>query len=151
MTGRVVVLLAVLLSCGRLVESEAPAGIFLPTHSIRGSTLLALGEGRLEVKDGCIWIVTTAGTRLLPIWPPGTRARLVAGRIEVIDSAGKGLVREGDNLRSVGGETVTSDNAHLAMRTVEPPMCRPDAFWLVGQVSSAGRASASPVQDVDAD
>jgi hypothetical protein len=145
MMVRVVLLVIVALSgCSSLSESGVP-GLFFPRHSVRGGPMLgALIEGRLEVKDGCIWIVAQAGTRYLAIWPPGSNVRSVAGRIEITDGAGQVIAAEGETVKGSGGETVTRENARSVMGQTEPAGCRTEKFWVVAQLARGVPASATP-------
>lgn len=128
------------LSCGQSADSGA-AGIFFPRHSVSGPMPAALVEGHLEVRDGCVWIVDTQGTRLLAIWPSGWHVRAVDGRIQVVSADGRITISDGDRVKGGGGQTVTADNAHRFMGQTEPAACRTGAFWLVAQLV---RVPASP-------
>jgi hypothetical protein len=107
-----------------------------------GSTPLALAEGRLEVKDGCLWLVTTVGTRILPIWPGGYGLRGAVGALSVTDSGGRVVAAEGESVRIGGGEYRVADARRLMGRE-EPAVCGGSGFWLVGSITTApaGRSS----------
>ena len=138
------------LACGQSVDSGV-TGVFFPRHSVRGPTPAALIEGRLDVKDGCLWIVDASGTRYLAIWPSGWRVTSVGGRIHVVNAEGRLIVADGDSVAGGGGETVTADNAHRLMGQTEPAACRTNSFWLVGQLGPGSPASPAPIPSLDAE
>lgn len=106
-----------------------------------GPTPLALTEGRLEVKDGCLWLVKTAGPKVLPIWPGGYGLRGSVGSLQVTDSAGHVVAVEGQYVRLGGGEYPVADARRLMGRD-EPAACADNGFWLVGAITaSVGRSS----------
>lgn len=78
----------------------------------------------------CVFVVQQDGTRVLPIWPSGFRLSRGAGGFEVLDASGGVLAREGDAVRSVGGETVTEKYAHDLIGGDPPPQCRPAVYWV---------------------
>jgi hypothetical protein len=141
-TVRALVFLIVLVlpACRGLDDPGAAVGVFYPRHFLSGPHTLAPLEGRLEVKDGCLWVVKPDGMRFLPIWPGGYGLRRADGRLQVTDSAGRVVGAEGETLTLVGGQYPTND-ARKIMGREEPRACRA-GFWLVGSVTAgAGRSS----------
>ena len=108
-----------------------------------GSTPLAVTDGRLEVKDGCLWLVRTIGTRILPIWPGGYGLRGTVGSLKVTDSAGRVIAGEEQTVRMGGGEYAVADARRL-MGQEEPAACGGSGFWLVGSVIARAERSSIP-------
>ena len=136
----IVLIVSVLPACRGLDDPGASVGIFFPRYGLMGSTPLALFEGRLQAKDGCLWLVRTVGTKILPIWPGGYGARGTVGSLQVTDSGGQVVATEGQSLRVSGGEYPAAD-ARKIMGREEPAACGGSGFWLVGAVIAAGRSS----------
>jgi hypothetical protein len=130
----VLVAVFVLSACRGLDDPGAAVGVFFPRHGLSGPHTLAPLEGRLEVKDGCLWLVRPDGMRFLPIWPGRYGVRRSDGSLHVTDSAGRVVASEGGTVILVGGQYAT-DDARRVMGREEPPACRAD-FWLVGQVTA---------------
>jgi hypothetical protein len=133
----------VLPACRGLDDPGASIGVFFPRYGSMGSTPAALTEGRLEVKDGCLWLVRTVGTKILPIWPGGYGVRGMVGTLEVTDSAGHVVATEGQSVRMGGGEYPVADARRLMGRE-EPAACGGSGFWLVGAVTASLRRSSTP-------
>ena len=135
MTVRALVCLIVLLltACRGLDDPGASVGIFFPRHGLSGPYTLAQLEGRLEVKDGCLWLVQPDGMRYLPIWPGRYGLRGTVGALRVSDSAGQVVAAEGQTVTLAGGQYSAAD-ARRVMGRDEPAACR-GGFWLVGSVS----------------
>ena len=127
------VFLVVLPACRGLDDPGASTGVFFPRYGSMGPTLLALTEGRLEVNDGCLWLVRTAGLKVLPIWPGGYGLRGTVGSLQVTDSAGHVVATEGQHLRLGGGEYPVADARRLMGRD-EPTACGGNGFWLVAPI-----------------
>jgi hypothetical protein len=121
-------------------------GVFFPRHGNSGPGPGALLEGRLETRGGCIWIVGSGGDRVLPIWPPRFGLRVTEGRLTILDASGGVVAREGDLVRSTGGETVTEQNAYELIGREPPESCRAKIYWTTGDIRSLGpaRPTASP-------
>jgi hypothetical protein len=136
------VVVLVLASCRGLDDPGAGLGVFFPRYGSMGPTLLALSEGRLEAKGGCLWLVSIVGTKMLPIWPGGYGLRGSVGSLQVTDSAGVVVAAEGQSVRVVGGEYPVADARRLMGRE-EPAACGGNGFWLVGSItgSSVPRSS----------
>jgi hypothetical protein len=130
-------------ACRGLDDPGASIGVFFPRYGSMGPTPLALSEGRLQVKDGCLWLVHTVGTRILPIWPGGYGVRGTVGSLQVTDSAGHVVATEGLSVRMVGGEYPVADARRLMGRE-EPAACGGSGFWLVGAVTARVERSAIP-------
>ena len=143
-TLRVVICLVALLlsACRGLDDPGASVGIFFPRHGLRGPYTLAALEGRLEVRDGCLWLVQSDGIRYLPIWPGGYGMRGTVGALRVSDSAGQVVAAEGQTVTLVGGQYSAAD-ARRVMGRDEPGACR-GGFWLVGSVTARAERSSTP-------
>jgi len=137
-TLRTLALIAVLVlpTCRGLDDPGASVGVFFPRYGSMGSTPLALTEGRLEVKDGCLWLVHIVGTKILPIWPGGYGLRGSVGSLQVTDSAGVVVAAEGQRVRVGGGEYPVADARRLMGRE-EPAACGESGFWLVGAITAS--------------
>jgi hypothetical protein len=133
----------VLPACRGLDDPGASIGVFFPRYGSMGPVPGALSEGRLEVKDGCLWLVRTVGTRILPIWPGGYGVRGTVGSLEVTDSSGRVVATEGQSVRMGGGEYPVADARRLMGRE-EPAACGGRGFWLVGAVTAPAGRSATP-------
>jgi hypothetical protein len=143
-TVRLVICLVVLLSaCRGLDDPGGGVGVFFPRYGSMGPTPLAIADGRLEVKDGCLWLVRTIGTRILPIWPGGYGLRGTVGSLQVTDSAGRVIAGEGQTVRMGGGEYAVADARRLMGRE-EPAACGGSGFWLVGGVTAPAERSSTP-------
>lgn len=93
------------------------------------------------MKDGCLWLVKPAGSKVLPIWPGRYGLRGSVGSLQVTDSAGQIVATEGQYVRLGGGEYPVADARRLMGRD-EPAACAGSVFWLVGTITaSAGRSS----------
>jgi hypothetical protein len=139
--GLLLVFLLVLPACRGLDDPGASIGVFFPRYGPIGPTPLALTEGWLELKDGCLWLVKAAGSKVLPIWPGSYGLRGGVGSLQVTDSAGHVVAVEGQYLRLGGGEYPVADARHLMGRD-EPTACGGNGFWLVAPImASAGRSS----------
>jgi hypothetical protein len=123
-------------ACRGLDDPAASFGIFFPRHGLGSPHALAPLEGRLEVSDGCLWLVERGGTRRLPIWPGRCGLRRSAAALQVTDSAGRVVATEGETVTLVGGQ-YPADAARQLMGRDEPTACRGDGFWVVGEI--AGR------------
>lgn len=137
------VLLLVLPACRGLDDPGARVGVFFPRYGSMGPTPLALTEGRLEVKDGCLWLVDTAGSKVLPIWPGGYGIRGSVGSLQVTDPAGQVVATEGQVVRMGGGEYAVADARRLMGRE-EPTACGGSGFWLVGSVTASAERFSTP-------
>lgn len=134
-----VVLTVLVLSCRGGVDSlrdpGTDVGIFFPRHSGGTPGNLAPAEGRLEVTNNCLWIITPSGP-LLPIWPPGSKPEQADGALRVADATGRTMAVVGRVIRVVGGERSLRDAADLIGR--EPPVpCRAGTFYVVRAVESS--------------
>ena len=138
MTFRTLALIAVLVlpTCRGFDDPGASVGVFFPRYGSMGATPLALSEGRLEVKDGCLWLVRIVGTKILPIWPGGYGLRGSVGSLKVTDSAGVVVAAEGQRVRVGGGEYPVADARRLMGRE-EPAACGGSGFWLVGAITAS--------------
>jgi hypothetical protein len=126
----------VVAACRGLDDPGASFGVFFPRHGLGSPHALAPLEGRLEVSDGCLWLVERGGTRRLPIWPGRFGLRRPAAELQVTDSAGRVVATEGETVTLVGGQ-YPADAARQLMGRDEPTACRGDGFWVVGEI--AGR------------
>jgi hypothetical protein len=98
-------------------------------------------EGRLEMREGCLWFTRADGSKVLPIWPGGFGLRSASGSLEVTDSSGRVVAVDGGTVISAGGETHVDDARRLMGRS-EPAACGGHGFWVVGEITaSAGRSS----------
>ncbi len=138
----VLVLALVLSACRGLDDPGASVGIFFPRHGLSGPHTLAPLAGRLEVNDGCLWLVDAGGTKRLPIWPGGFGLRRPAAALQVTDSAGRVVASEGETVTVVGGE-YPADAARRLMGRDEPRACRGYGFWVVG-ATTPGAGPSSP-------
>ena len=123
-------------ACRGLDDPGAGLGVFFPRYGSMGPTPGALIEGRLEVKDGCLWLVRIVGTKILPIWPGGYGLRGSVGSLQVTDSAGVVVAAEGRSVRAGGGEYSVADARRLMGRE-EPAACGGSGFWLVGAITAS--------------
>jgi hypothetical protein len=138
MTVRVVALLLVFVAaaCRGLDDPGARFGIFFPRYGAMDGTPLALTEGRLEVSDGCLWLVRASGMRVLPIWAGGSGLQRRDGSLQITDSAGRVVAAEGETVQMRGGEMPT-DYARRLMGREEPAACGGSGFWLVGAITAS--------------
>jgi hypothetical protein len=133
----------VLPACRGLDDPGASIGVFFPRYGSMGPTPGALSEGRLEARDGCLWLVRTVGTTILPIWPGGYSVRGAVGSLQVTDAAGHVVATEGQSVRMGGGEYPVADARRLMGRE-EPAACGGSGFWLVGAVTASPGRSSTP-------
>jgi hypothetical protein len=144
-TVRVLIcLLALLLSaCRGLDDPGGRVGVFFPRYGSMGATPLAVTDGRIEVKSGCLWLVRTVGTKIVPIWPGGYGLRGTVGALHVTDSGGRVVAAEGQSVRVGGGEYAVADARRL-MGQEEPTACGGGGFWLVGAITVLAERSSTP-------
>jgi len=138
-----VVLLLATAACRGLDDPGASAGVFFPRYGSMGPTPAALLEGRLEINDGCLWLVKAGGARILPIWPGGYGLRAGVNPLEVIDAAGRVVAADGETLRVQGGEVMVADARRLMGRE-EPSACGGNGFWVVGPITVPAERSSTP-------
>jgi len=121
-------------------------GLFFPRHGIGSVGPVALLEGRLAVEGQCIWIVRPDGSRVLPIWPAGFGLTVTERGTAVLDKSGQELARAGEQVRLVGGETVTDQYAFELMGQEPPPLCRARDYWATSELkrSIPSAPTASP-------
>ena len=145
MTVRVVICLVALLlsACRGLDDPGGRVGVFFPRYGSMGATPLAVTDGRLEVKSGCLWLVRTVGTKVVPIWPGGYGLRGTVGSLQVTDSDGRVVAAEGQSVRLAGGEYPLAAARQL-MGQEEPAGCGGSGFWLVGAITVLAERSSTP-------
>jgi hypothetical protein len=131
----------ILAGCGRHSGSNAPpstAPIFFPTVPISDAYPAALIEGRLEERSGCLF-VAVHDERWLLLWPEGYSNRTAQGRVEVRDSTGKLIGREGEEMSLGGGESRPSETGGpqaaeewaTGLTGMDIPERCGDLYWLV--------------------
>jgi hypothetical protein len=137
--------LAILLLLGPLAACAAPAGsqaaspapVFFPRHSSPlGQGDAALLEGVARFADGCLWIETPAGERVLLLWPADTRLGLLNSQPAVFGPGDALLYEVGDvadDVYEIGGSSTALDDARQLVGEI-PESCARDAFWVVSDV-----------------
>jgi hypothetical protein len=123
---------AIVVACGLVPPGDPGAryGVFFPQHE-RDFTPAALVQGRLEVRDGCLWIAGE-GPPEVAIWPRNYQLRMTDNRLEIIDERGRVLARDGDMVRA-NGATLTEQRAKEVSGRVAPASCRAnDRYVIVG-------------------
>ena len=87
----------------------------------------ALLIGELVNSDGCLRVnAGESDTSYLIVWPPGLRPDAEKDVIQILNQAGKTVLRVGDEVRISGGEVSFS-----AAEQVAPADC-PGPYWIVG-------------------
>ncbi len=134
--------------CRGLDDPGRDLGVFFPRHGHDNSDsgMLALMEGRLEVRGGCLWVVPTRGDRMLPIWPPRFGLRVTEERLTILDASGGVVARESDLVLLVGGQ-VDEQHAYELSARQAPAACRSkNNYWMTREVRGLGPAqpTASP-------
>ena len=136
--------MALMLSaCRGLDDPGGRVGVFFPRYGSMGPTPAALFEGRLEVKDGCVWLINNSGTRILPIWPGGYGLRGTGDELRVTDAGGRVVAATGQTLRVQGGEFPAAEARRLMGRE-EPAACGGNGFWMVGPITVSAERSSTP-------
>lgn len=110
--------------------------IFFPVLKPAPVTPIAAFEGRLVLRDGCLWIERPSPTEFyLALWPAGSRLDQSAGNVSIVDSRGIRLATVGDRLRATGGETRDVSFVVQITDQTPPPACRRgEAYWRAYEV-----------------
>lgn len=120
---------------GLLRETDPGAryGLFFPQHH-DSFVPLALVEGSLEARDGCIWIVLADKPRVV-VWPAEYRPRMTTEqRLEIVDDRGQVVASAGNIVRGNGAE-LTEQGARQVSGKVAPSSCRAnDSYVIVGSL-----------------
>lgn len=116
---------------------DATTGIFFPVLQPATAIPVAILQGRVVSRGGCLWIQPAEGRELyLALWPPGSRLEQVGSGVAVVDASGAQVVTVGDRLRSVGGETKDVNDV-IRFTGQKPPLaCQVgEAYWRAYQVT----------------
>jgi hypothetical protein len=117
---------------------DATAGVFFPVLQPASAIPLALLQGRIVSRGGCLWIQPAEGRELcLALWPPGSRLDKTTGRVTTRDASGAELViAVGDRLRVGGGETKDLDHVVTITGQKPPLACQTgEAYWSAYQIT----------------
>lgn len=119
-----------------LTPREAADRLVAPRHELTGADGLPTGdiEGTLDVRNGCLVIVTPTGEVNLALWPPSTRIESVNGALTVLDAGAP--ARLGDRIHVGGGQygPVHRPFVEELIGEAVDPACDVDGFWLVSEV-----------------
>jgi hypothetical protein len=128
---------------GAMRVAEHPmASARVLTYPFEGSSMGALGGGRLVVHDGCL-AVESSSTDPRPtyvLWPDGTALVHRDGELPVlIDAVGREIARLGDTV-TLGGGGVPADSADRATIGGIPSACRSagSGYFLTSGLADAG-------------
>jgi hypothetical protein len=83
--------------------------------------------GTLQLQEGCLYVQSLGGGRLVPIWPPEFTLRVEGDRVLVIDGEGKVAARAGEEVYMGGG----GGGADEWVLQQIPPACRGE-YLIVG-------------------
>jgi hypothetical protein len=100
----------------------APARVL--TYPFEGSSMLALGGGRLVIHNGCLAVAGRAPRPIYVLWPDGYSLVFREQEVAVlIDPVGREVARLGDEV-TLGGGYVPADHADEAAIGGLPDACR---------------------------
>jgi hypothetical protein len=100
---------------------DATTGVFFPVLQPASAIPLALIQGRVVQRGGCLWLQGAEGQPLyLALWSPGSRLEASGSTIAVVDPAGA-RIGVGDRLRATGGETKNVEDV-IALTGQKPPL-----------------------------
>ncbi len=115
-----------------------PASPFFPRYEPIGPVPLARLNARLQVTDGCMWLVSE-GERHLAIWP--RNYNLVLRGVWSATADGAVLVRDGEEILVGGGEYRSGEMLGPARLPIEeliegpiPAACDEGLYWLVSGI-----------------
>jgi hypothetical protein len=135
----VVVLAALLVGCAPsdiAPSQEAADRLVAPRHTLTGADGLPAGDlvASLDLRSGCLVLVTPDGNVNLALWPPTTRIASVDGALTVLDAGEP--ARLGDPVHVGGGQYGLEQRAFVEglIGTAVDPACDVDGFWLVSEV-----------------
>jgi hypothetical protein len=106
---------------------------FFPRHDQPlGSGDMARLEGDVVFEDGCLWVRTADGARVLALWPADSEAGEINDMPAVIGPDG-GLLVETGSPTALGGSSTSRTVATELVGPI-PEACSGDAFWAVSTV-----------------
>ncbi len=94
--------------------------------------MLALLEGNLVVKDGCLRVAQGETSHLI-IWQPDYFINNNRGTLEVLDRRGQSVARVGEEIQMGGGEVPLTPELERQLREPLPPQCGAP-YWLMGDL-----------------
>ena len=97
-----VVAVVVLAGCANETSVSDQAGVSFPVHQASGPQPLALLDGTLDVREGCVYIRAENGERFVGLWPRAYHPERVEDEVRIVDELGEVLAVEGGPIR-VGG------------------------------------------------
>ncbi len=132
-----VIALAVLAGCATEPPEPTAPGVFFPRHgSPLGVGDAALLEGVARFEDGCLWVETAAGERVLPLWPADTHLGRLNSQPAVFGPGNTLLFEVGDiadDVYGIGGSMTTPEIARDLVGEIPEP-CAAGSFWVVSEV-----------------
>jgi hypothetical protein len=106
------------------VAEHTMASARVLTYPFEGTSMLALGGGRLMIHNGCLAVADRSPRPIYVLWPDGYSLVYRQQEIPVlIDAVGREVARLGDDV-TLGGGYVPSDNADEATIGGLPDACR---------------------------
>lgn len=112
--------------------TAAPSGIFFPRLPESEVYAQALDEGDLHLDDGCLWLQTPRGRKLL-LWPAGSYASEEAGVVTIRSATGLLLGMVGARIEVVGGEVRDIAVVRQLIGGDPPTPCRSGPYFTVGE------------------
>ena len=132
-------LAALLGSCGPSAiapSQEVADRLVAPRHMLTGADGLPAGDltATLDLRKGCLVLVTSDGTVNLALWLPSSRIQSADGALTVLDAGAP--ARLGDPVHVGGGQYGPEQREFVEglIGTAVHPACDVDAFWLVSEV-----------------
>lgn len=130
-----VLMVTVLVGCrgglDSLRDPGADVGVFFPQMPPASEIPLALLEGALAVRDGCLWIDAASGESYLALWPAGSYPVKSGNVIEVRASDGTRHAAVGSVVVATGGELRDSDHVSQLIGRDPPEACQTGMYWRV--------------------
>ena len=115
---------------------DAADRLVAPRHTLTGADGVPAGDltATLDLRNGCLVLVTSDGNVNLALWPPSSRIQSVDGALTVLDAGAPAHL--GDPVHVGGGQYGLEQGEFVEglIGTAVDPACDVDGFWLVSEV-----------------
>jgi hypothetical protein len=113
-------------------SAQTPAPYFARAATPSNGSMEALMRGRLELRDGCVWIAPEGGggQPLLVVWPAETEMQRSEETVRFRNSVSGSGASVGKRIEISGGEVEGLQPGALAEPI--PSACAAGPFWVAG-------------------